>query len=57
MSIKRSVPQIWSIEKLLGMNLIIPDYQRPYKWTNKNITDLILDIQKYGAQNELCKVS
>ena len=46
MSIKRSVPQIWSIEKLLGMNLIIPDYQRPYKWTNKNITDLILDIQK-----------
>lgn len=28
------------------MNLIIPDYQRPYKWTDKNITELILDIQK-----------
>lgn len=28
------------------MNLIIPDYQRPYKWTDKNITDLILDTQK-----------
>lgn len=46
MSSKRSIPQILSIDKLLGMNLIIPDYQRPYKWTAKNITDLILDIQK-----------
>lgn len=43
--IKRT-PQIWSIDKLLDANLIIPDYQRPYKWTGKNITDLILDIQK-----------
>ena len=41
-----SKPHIWSIDKLLGKNLIIPDYQRPYKWTDKNITDLILDIQK-----------
>lgn len=43
--IKRT-PQISSIDKLLDANLIIPDYQRPYKWTGKNITDLILDIQK-----------
>lgn len=41
-----SKPHIWSIDKLLGKNLIIPDYQRPYKWTDKNITELILDIQK-----------
>ena len=41
-----SKPHIWSIDKLLGNNLIIPDYQRPYKWTGKNITELILDIQK-----------
>jgi len=26
--------------------LVIPSYQRPYKWTGKNITELILDIQK-----------
>ncbi len=39
-------PQIWSVDELLRKNLIIPDYQRPYKWTNKNITDLILDTQK-----------
>lgn len=41
-----SKPHIWSIDKLLGKNLIIPDYQRPYKWTDRNITELILDTQK-----------
>jgi uncharacterized protein with ParB-like and HNH nuclease domain len=36
-------------------NLAIPDYQRPYKWTKRNIEDLLTDIgkaieegQKYG---------
>ena len=37
---------IWSVDKLLVQNLVIPSYQRPYKWTEKNITELILDIQK-----------
>lgn len=37
---------IWSVDKLLVQNLVIPSYQRPYKWTRKNITELILDIQK-----------
>ena len=41
-----SKPHIWSIDKLLKKNLVIPDYQRPYKWTDKNITELILDTQK-----------
>ena len=40
------MPHILPIDKLLGMKIIIPDYQRPYKWTNKNITDLIQDIYK-----------
>ena len=35
-----------SVEELLGKNLVIPNYQRPYKWTERNITDLLLDIQK-----------
>ena len=35
-----------SVEALLGENLVIPNYQRPYKWTERNITDLLLDIQK-----------
>ena len=43
---KKNSPQICSIETLLGKELVIPSYQRPYKWIDKNIIDLILDIQK-----------
>lgn len=41
-----SKAQILSVEELLKLNLVIPSYQRPYKWTEKNIRELILDIQK-----------
>lgn len=45
-----------SIYDLLSKdNLAIPDYQRPYKWTKRNINELLTDIskaieegQKYG---------
>ena len=43
---QKDKPDIWSIDELLVQNLTIPSYQRPYKWTRKNITELILDIQK-----------
>lgn len=46
MRLKNNIPQIWSIDKLLKANLVIPNYQRPYKWTDKNIVELLLDIQK-----------
>ena len=46
MNQQENKPQIMSIDQLLGMNLFIPDYQRPYKWTTKNINELILDIQQ-----------
>lgn len=46
MDFKNSIPRIWSIDKLLKANLVIPNYQRPYKWTDKNIIELLLDIQK-----------
>lgn len=36
--------EIKSINKLLSMNLDIPNYQRPYKWDIKNIDDLLIDI-------------
>ena len=36
--------EIKSVNELLGMNLNIPDYQRPYKWDIQNIDDLFLDI-------------
>ena len=41
-----SKAEIRSVEELLGWELRIPPYQRPYKWTEKNIRELILDIQK-----------
>lgn len=40
-----SKAEIRSVEELLGRELQIPPYQRPYKWTKKNITDLLLDIE------------
>lgn len=46
MGSRKDRPDIWSVDHLLGQNLLIPSYQRPYKWGAKNITDLILDIQK-----------
>lgn len=41
-----NMSEILSVEKLLGMPLYIPDYQRPYKWTRKNVADLFGDIDK-----------
>lgn len=41
-----SKAKILSVEELLKLDLVIPSYQRPYKWTEKNIRELILDIQK-----------
>jgi hypothetical protein len=36
--------EIRSINELLNMDLDIPDYQRPYKWSIQNIEDLLSDI-------------
>lgn len=33
-----------SVDELLNMELKIPEYQRPYKWTRKNVADLLNDI-------------
>ncbi len=44
--------QIMSVEDLLSIDLSIPDYQRPYKWNIKNITDLLVDIEKAINEKE-----
>ncbi len=44
--------EIKSINALLSLNLDIPDYQRPYKWTIQNITDLLGDITNSIADAE-----
>lgn len=36
--------KIISVNELLSMQLNIPNYQRPYKWTRKNVSDLLGDI-------------
>lgn len=36
--------EIKSVSELLDMSLYIPNYQRPYKWTHRNIADLFSDI-------------
>ena len=44
--------EIKSVNELLKMNLNIPNYQRPYKWTIQNITDLLGDISNSIADAE-----
>ena len=39
-----------SLRGLWGLNISIPVYQRPYKWTTEHTEDLLNDIQK--AMNE-----
>lgn len=43
---------IISIDNLLKMNLSIPNYQRPYKWTNKNVADLLGDLDEAVSTSE-----
>ena len=44
--------EIKSINELLKMDLDIPDYQRPYKWSIQNIEDLLSDITNAIADSE-----
>ncbi len=37
--------EIISVSDCLKKNINSPNYQRPYKWGVKNITDLLLDIE------------
>lgn len=43
--------EIISIEALLAKDLYIPNYQRPYKWTEKNMNQLVNDILDASAKN------
>lgn len=37
--------EILTVQDLLNRNIMIPEYQRPYKWTTKNIFELLYDIE------------
>lgn len=44
-------PEIYTIEKLLDETLVIPDYQRPYRWQESHIRQLIDDLKVYSLSN------
>lgn len=44
--------RIISVAALLSEpSLAIPSYQRPYKWTQKNLNDLMADIRRYRGKS------
>lgn len=42
--------ELRSITELLGLNFYIPDYQRGYRWTHQNVTQLLEDIWEYRQE-------
>lgn len=40
-----------SIKELLGKNFSIPNYQRGYRWTAKQVSDLLTDIKEFITHN------
>lgn len=50
-----NMAKIMSIDDLLQMNLQIPDYQRPYKWSIKNMRELFEDISNALREAEKYK--
>ncbi|MEQ2527406.1 DUF262 domain-containing protein [Bacillaceae bacterium CLA-AA-H227] len=41
-----------NIKELLELNLFIPEYQRPYTWTAKNVVQLLDDVVKFSKYPE-----
>lgn len=41
--------EIWTVEALLQARISIPDYQRPYRWSVKNVDQLIHDIWRFRS--------
>ena len=41
-----------TIDELLGMRFFIPNYQRGYRWTKRQVTDLLNDINEFDADKD-----
>ena len=48
--------QIISVQQLMNENLVIPNYQRPYKWSTRNIENLLADITQSIVDVENLKI-
>ena len=44
--------QLKTITELLGLNFFIPDYQRGYRWTKQNVTQLLEDVWEYAQKGQ-----
>ncbi|HHV7121836.1 TPA: DUF262 domain-containing protein, partial [Haemophilus influenzae] len=44
--------KILKIKDVFDLKLSIPDYQRPYKWTVKNVQQLLEDLSEQFSQNQ-----
>lgn len=44
--------KLMSIQELCGQEFIIPNYQRGYRWTEQEVTDLLNDIYEFSSNNE-----
>lgn len=42
-------PRVISLKELYEQHLTIPDYQRPYKWTEKHVRTLFDDLDYFVA--------
>ena len=47
--------EIRSVDEILNWNLEIPEYQRPYKWDIKNMSELLIDIEKAISESNTYK--
>lgn len=44
--------ELRTITQLLGLNFLIPEYQRGYRWTEDNVRQLLNDIWEYRSKGE-----
>lgn len=48
--------KIFKIKDVFDLKLSIPDYQRPYKWTVKNVQQLIDDLLTHFRDNKVYRI-
>lgn len=44
--------KLYSISEILGRNFFIPSYQRGYRWTDQQVTDLLEDIASFASKKD-----
>ena len=42
--------ELKSVKELLGMKFFIPSYQRGYRWTDRQVKDLLNDLWEFARQ-------